>query len=157
MAHFIYRDLKLLIYGPPHTFYSFENVLKKLLNIFSNFSSYLKVQSFRLIMENNFIQVAASAGHAHTIVPIFKHIIDCVQLYFTNGFMNIILLSVNCLWLVGITLIFNGTPHTIVQRCQIAASRWPDDVSSAADNAIFKNRTETSSVASAVWHIAPTC
>ena len=43
-------------------------------------------------MENNFIQMAVSAGHAvdYTIGPIFKHIIDCVQLYFTNGFMNIV-------------------------------------------------------------------
>ena len=32
-------------------------------------------------MENNFIQMAASAGHAvaYTIGPIFKHIIDCVH------------------------------------------------------------------------------
>ena len=44
-------------------------------------------------MENNFIQMAASADHAvaSTIGPIFKHIIDCVQLYFTNGFTNIVL------------------------------------------------------------------
>ena len=44
-------------------------------------------------MENNFIQMAASAGHAvaYTIAPILKHIIDWVQLYFTNGFMNIVL------------------------------------------------------------------
>ena len=44
-------------------------------------------------MENNFIQMAASAGHAvvYTIGPIFKHIIDYVQLYFTNGFTNIVL------------------------------------------------------------------
>ena len=45
-------------------------------------------------MENNFIQIAASAGHVvavYTIGPIFKHIIDCVQLYFTNGFRNIVL------------------------------------------------------------------
>ena len=44
-------------------------------------------------MENNFIQMAASAGHAvsYTIGPIFKHIIDGVQLYFTNGFTNIVL------------------------------------------------------------------
>ena len=38
-------------------------------------------------MENNFIQMTASAGND----PIFKHIIDCVQLYFTNGFTNIVL------------------------------------------------------------------
>ena len=44
-------------------------------------------------MENNFIQMAASADHAvtYTISPIFKHIIDSVQLYFTNGFTNIVL------------------------------------------------------------------
>ena len=44
-------------------------------------------------MENNFIQMAASAGHAvvYTIGSIFKRIIDCVQLYFTNGFKNIVL------------------------------------------------------------------
>ena len=46
-------------------------------------------------MENNFIQMAASAVHvvavADTIGLIFKHIIDCVQLYFTNGFTNIFL------------------------------------------------------------------
>ena len=39
-------------------------------------------------MENNFIQMAASA---YTIVPIFKHIIDCVQLYLTNDFTNIVI------------------------------------------------------------------
>ena len=44
-------------------------------------------------MQNNFIQMAASAGHevAYTIGQIFKHIIDCVQQYFTNGFTNIVL------------------------------------------------------------------
>ena len=63
------------------------------MNIFSNFFFYLKVQSFRLIMENIFFQMAASADHAvaHTIGPIFKHIIDYRQLYFTNGLTNIVL------------------------------------------------------------------
>ena len=46
-------------------------------------------------MENNFIQMAASAGHAiaFAIDSVFKHINDCVQLYeyFTNGFTNIVL------------------------------------------------------------------
>ena len=44
-------------------------------------------------MENYFIQMAASAGNAvaYTIGAIFKHIIDCMQLYFTNGFTNIVL------------------------------------------------------------------
>ena len=37
-------------------------------------------------MENNFIQMAGSPDHAvaFTIGLIFKRIIDCVQLYFTN-------------------------------------------------------------------------
>ena len=40
-------------------------------------------------METNFIQMAASAGHAvaYMIGPMFTHIIDCVQLYVTNGFL----------------------------------------------------------------------
>ena len=44
-------------------------------------------------MENNFNQMAASAGHAvaYTIGAIFKHIIDCVQLFFTNRFTNSVL------------------------------------------------------------------
>ena len=63
-------------------------------------------------------------------------------MYFTNGFTNIVLQSSNCLWLVGVTLIFDGTPQVIVQRWQIAAPRWPNDISSAADNAIFKNRVQ---------------
>ena len=43
-------------------------------------------------MENNFIQMAASAAHAvaYTIGPIFKHIIDRMQLYFTNEFRDIV-------------------------------------------------------------------
>ena len=44
-------------------------------------------------MENNFIQMVASAIHAvaYAIGPIFNHIIDCVQLYFIHGFTNIVL------------------------------------------------------------------
>ena len=44
-------------------------------------------------MEHNFIQMAASAGHlvAYTIGTIFKHIIDCMQPYFTNSFTSIML------------------------------------------------------------------
>ena len=88
--------------------------------------------------------MVAPAAYAvvYTIGTIFKHIIDCEQLYFTNSFTNILLQSVNCLWLVGVTLIFDGTPQIIVQRCQIAALRWSNDISSAADNVIFKNRTQ---------------
>ena len=74
-------------------FFFLENALKTTANYFLKFLSYLNVQSFRLIKENNFIQMAASAGHAvaYKIGLIFKHIIDCVHLHFTNGFTNIVL------------------------------------------------------------------
>ena len=45
-------------------------------------------------MENNLIPMIALAGLAvayMTTSPIFKHIIDCVQLYFTDVFTNIVL------------------------------------------------------------------
>ena len=81
------------VQGPPNTFFLLENTLKKPTEYFIKFLFYLKVQSFWLIMENNFIQMTATAGHAvaYTIGPIFKDIIDCVQLYFTNSFTNIVL------------------------------------------------------------------
>ena len=39
-------------------------------------------------MENNFIEIAASADHAvaYMIGPIFKHIIECVQLYWLHEY-----------------------------------------------------------------------
>ena len=52
-------------------------------NIFSNLFFYLKVQVFRLLMENNFTQMAASAGHAvaYTIGPIFEisEMFNCLE------------------------------------------------------------------------------
>ena len=76
-------------------FFFFEKCLKrKTTKYFLKFFLFcLKVQSFHLIMENNFIEITGSAGHAvaYTIGPIFKHTIDCVQLYFANGFTNIVL------------------------------------------------------------------
>ena len=44
-------------------------------------------------MKNNFIEMAASADNAvaYTIGAMFKHIIDCVQLYCNNGFTNIVI------------------------------------------------------------------
>ena len=37
---------------------------------------------------------------------------------------------------------FSGTPQIILQLSQIIAPRWPNDISSTADNAIFKNRAQ---------------
>ena len=42
----------------------FGKCFKKTTEYFLKFLFYLKVQSLRLIMDNNFIQMAASAGHA---------------------------------------------------------------------------------------------
>ena len=112
------------------------NAKKKILNILSNFFFYLKVQSFRLIMENNFIQMAASAGHsvAYTIGSIFKCIIDCMQLHFTNGFTNIVLACRRNTYL--------RRQHTN-NSPTVAAPSWLNVISSSADNAIFKNRLKT--------------
>ena len=62
-SKFVPQKCTTVILGQPNIIF-LENALKKLLNIFSNFFFYLKVQSLRLILENNFIQMAASAGHA---------------------------------------------------------------------------------------------
>ena len=64
-------------------------------------------------MENNFIQMAASI------------VCSCIS-------------SVTCV----VTLIFDGTPQIIVQWVQFAAPRWPNVISSATDNEIFKNRAQ---------------
>ena len=48
---------------PPNTFFFGKCFKKKLLNIISIFFLY-ESQYFRLILENNFIQMAASAGQA---------------------------------------------------------------------------------------------
>ena len=41
-------------------------------------------------MENNCIQMAASAGYAvaYTFGPIYMHIIDCVQLYLASRILS---------------------------------------------------------------------
>ena len=81
-------DNFIAIYRVRHTPFFWKMLKKKLLNIFSNFVFLFEstIQSFQLIIQNNFFQMAASAGHAvaNTIGPIFKHIIVCVQLYFTQ-------------------------------------------------------------------------
>ena len=61
------------IYSVRQITFLFEKCLKKkTAEYFLKILFYLKVQSFRLIMENNFIQMAASADHAvdYTIGPI---------------------------------------------------------------------------------------
>ena len=65
------------IQGPPNTFF-LENPLKKLLNIFSNF---FFTQSFRLIIENNFIQMAASAGCVAHSAVLLKLNVANIQLF----------------------------------------------------------------------------
>ena len=98
-------------------------------------------------MENNIIQTAASFGHAGMIGPIFKHIIDYVQLYFTNGFTNIVFENGNCIWLVDVTLIFDGILQIIVQRCPNTALQL---IMRSSQTGLKRSR-----VASTVWHLAP--
>ena len=75
-------------------------------------------------MEYYFIQMAAAAGLtvAHSLGSIFEHFFECLGPYLVNGITNVGLKMVNCLWMVDITLVFNGAPQEIVQRCQVSAS-----------------------------------
>ena len=70
-----------------------ENALNKTTEDFHKFLFLFESTILRLILENNFIQMTGLAGHAvvYTIGPIFKHIMNCVQLYFSNGFQNVVL------------------------------------------------------------------
>ena len=69
-------------------------------------------------MEINFIQMAASAGHAvaYTIRLIFKYIHEYYPLKRK--------LSLAC----PRNTTFDGTPEIIAQRCQIAAPIRPSDI-----------------------------
>ena len=105
----------------------------------------MKVQSFRLIMENNFIQMASSAGHAvqTTRLDQFLSTLSIVCIYISPMASGILSFKAPIVsGFDGIILIFDGIPQIIVQRCLIAAPRWPNDNSSAADNAIFENRVQ---------------
>ena len=72
-AHYIIKVTCSVLQGPPNNFY-FSKRFKITTEYFFKFQFFI-LQSFRLIMENNFIQMAASAGHAisYTIGPIFRH------------------------------------------------------------------------------------
>ena len=127
-----------VIQGPPNNFFFGKCFKKELLNIFSNFFLY-----FRLILENNFIQMAASAGHAvaYTIGPIFKHIIDCVQLQYSWLHEYCPLkrqLSLACQRNTYLCQHPKNNSPMVSNR----SSRWPNENSSAADNAILKNRAQ---------------
>ena len=61
----------------------------------------------RVSLPYNIVEFIQGPPNTYMIGPIFKHIIDFVQLYVTNGFANIVLKSVNCVWLVGVTLTFD--------------------------------------------------
>ena len=79
----------------------------------------------------------------YTIGPIFKHIMDYVPAVFHQWLRQYCLLKRQLsLAFVGVTLVFDGTPQIIVQWYQITAPRWPNDISSAADNSIIKHRAQ---------------
>ena len=78
MSRQISTQLKYMYVQGPTSKFIFRKCFKKPAEYFLNFFFFfnLKVQSFRLIMENNFIQMASSAGNA--VGPIFKLIMDCI-------------------------------------------------------------------------------
>lgn len=112
------------------------------------FSTYCLFESTTLVVNSGdkcHVNMAAWVGY--TMGPIFKHIIDSVQLYFGNDLRNIVLESANFLWLVGVTLILGGSPQIIVQRCQIGVPMWSTDISPAANNSILKTGAQNQMMA----------
>lgn len=95
-------------------------------------------------MEHHFIQMAASASLAvrHTVGPIFEYILDGMRPYLINCNADIVLEGVNCCWFVRITFVFDGSPQIMVQRCQIAAPRRPNDIRISADDAIIEDSAQ---------------
>ena len=55
------------------------------------------------------------------------------------------------------TIAFDDTPQIIVRRCQIAAPKWPNNISSAEIMRSSKTGRKISSVALAVRHLALSC
>ena len=62
----------------------------------------------------------------HPIELSFVHFF--VGLHVGNGITNVGLQMLNCLWIVGIALYFNGALQKIVKRCEIVASWRPIDI-----------------------------
>ena len=86
-------------------------------------------------MEHNFIQMAAWTGHAVacTIVPIFISIYRMCATVFHPWLHEYSPLKRQlCLACRHNTYLW---PQVIVQRWQMAVPRWPNDISSAANNA----------------------
>ena len=92
-------------------------------------------------MKLNIIQIIDTTGLAvaHSINPIFQYIFDCLGFNSMNGNFDFVFQSLNCLWMVSVTLILNGFPQKIVQRGQITALRRPVDIRISADYSIFEN------------------
>ena len=64
----------------------------------------------------------------HPINPIFQYIFDCLGFNSMNNIFNLVFQGLNCLWMVSVTLILNGSPQKIVQRGQITALWRPIDI-----------------------------
>ena len=96
-------------------------------------------------MENNFIQMAAwLAMQCPTRSVQYLSILLCVAVFHQ-------LFHEYCPLKHQLSLACRRNTYNTLW-CQIAAPRWPNDISSAADNATLKT-----SVASAVWHVAQSC
>ena len=104
------------IEGTPNNFFRFLKMFLKNYWIFSHISFFIK----KIMMENKFIQMVASDGHAAA---------------YTIGLISLVCRRNNYLWWHFLIM---------VQQCQIAGPSWPNNISSAADNAIFKNRAQNS-------------
>ena len=125
-------------------FFFWQMLLKKIteLNTFSNFLFYLKLQSFRLIMENNFIQMAASAFHA-VVYRSFQFLKTLSIVCSCISSMGSRILSFKASIAYGLSAQHLSLTATHKQQSNgVKAPRWLNDISSAADNPIFRNRAQ---------------
>lgn len=111
--------------------FRFKNLIKnERLYIFSNGLFYLKVQSLRLMMEHDFIQMTVSVGPKilHGQSPIFQCIFGGKWQYFNNGIADIVLKRVNRCWFFKGTLLLSWhfiiNAQTVPNRGSEALRCW---------------------------------
>ena len=110
---------------------------------------YLKVQSFRLIMENNFIQMVAFAG-LHDRSNLWAHYPLCAAVFYQW-------LHEHCPLKYQFSLAYRHNTYLWRQPTNNTSNRWPNDISSTADNAIFKNSAHNIDCRFGCVDVAPSC
>ena len=138
----------------------FELTIKKTYGyFFLKYDFIRKIEPFHLRMKHNIIQMTATAGLTvpHSINSIFQYIFDSLGFNPMNSNFDFVFQGLNCLWMVSVTLILNGSPQKIVQGGQITAPRRPIDTRISDDYSIIEKVRKRSIVTLTLWQMAPSC